>query len=476
VNSAVLQWHEHPRLVSAGQSVPMKVVIWVCATALLHWHGVTIWLPLAVALVMFFPEQRHRIVAIAAAGAISAYFVTRKRVTFDGLLVDPGVLLLPSVQIAGILGGLYLAYWLCRHFAVWPTLARRYPILTLHVGFWTGLALVGPIPALAILIELGPWLIWRLSFMAQLASRRRFDGTTFSDHLMYLWPVFGGNTPFGKGFEYLTRQETTDAAAFTQSQLSGIKLLLLAAVWQWVLLLMDALVLGGDPAGLPSALAILAAELSLSVPPLSVAITTADTGTGAAWASMFVELVRATLVVAVRGHIVVGCLRLLGFNVFRNTYKPLLSLSILEFWGRYSFYFKELMVEFFFYPVFLRSTWAGARLRLFLAVFAAAFVGNMYFHALLYPNLLAAGDLGAIWSQLNSRTVYCFLLAMGVWVSMLRQQRQRGHDASRSWSMRLRAMAGVWTFYAVIHVWNVRSPGATLSDRTDFCLRLVGIN
>jgi hypothetical protein len=42
------------------------------------------------------------------------------------------------------------------------------------------------------------------------------------------------------------------------------------------------------------------------------------------------------------GHMIIGTLRLFGFNVFRNTYKPLLSESILEFWNRYYYYFKEL--------------------------------------------------------------------------------------------------------------------------------------
>ncbi|MEF8725082.1 hypothetical protein [Candidatus Accumulibacter phosphatis] len=39
---------------------------------------------------------------------------------------------------------------------------------------------------------------------------------------------------------------------------------------------------------------------------------------------------------------IIGTLRLFGFNVFRNTYKPLPPESILEFWNRYYYYLKEL--------------------------------------------------------------------------------------------------------------------------------------
>ncbi len=476
MTAAVLQWHENPRLLHGGQTVAGQVAVWASATALLLWHDVTFIMPLAIALVMVSPQHRRLIVSLAAAGAIIEYFADRSRMSFDSVIGDPGTLVLPVVQIAMIVAGLYALYWLARWFARWPALARRYPVITLHAGFWAGLALVGPFPVLAVLFELGPWLIWRISYLVQLAHRGRLVTTSFRDHLMYLWPVFGGNTPHGKGFEYLSRHEAADRAANAQSQLAGIKLLILAVLWHWATVLMDTFIFGGN-AGIPATtVPLLAAAPVLSVPHLADAITAGDTTTGTAWTSMFAELVRTTLVIATRGHIVVGCLRLLGFNVFRNTYKPFLSESILEFWNRFNHYFKELMVEFFFYPVFLRATWAGPRLRLFLAVFAAAFVGNMYFHILLYPEWIAAGDIAAIWTKFGPRTVYCFFLALGVWISMARQQAQRKKLAERPWYLRARAIAGVLTFYAIIHVWNLRADEATMMDRAQFCLRLIGIH
>ena len=461
--------HKHPRVLAAGQKRLGQVLIWLCAVALFLLHGITMLMPIALLLVLLIPRYRHFIVALAAAGAVCEHFIVRKGVTVASVLTNAGALIMPMIQIIGVLSGLFVLFIVVGRFSSWPAFAKRFPVLSLHVTYWFGLMLMGPIPILGILIELGPWLLWRATYMIQFASRGQFRNTTFSDHLMYLWPVFGGNLPFGKGFAYLSQHEAQDSKSFTQSQLSGIKLLLLAVVWQWVILLLENISSGRFSDG-STMLALLPA-----VPLLGSALVLENVGIGTAWASIYTELIHQTLVVAVRGHVVVGCLRLLGFNVFRNTDKPLLAESLIEFWGRLSFYFKELMVEFFFYPTFLRCGWASPGLRLFLAVFAAAFVGNMYFHMLLQPDILVAADLGAIWKEWASRAVYCLCLAIGVWVSMLRQQTVRRSGHAKKWVLRFKAIAGVWTFYAVIRIWNVRSPGAELSDRLDFCLKLIGL-
>lgn len=186
---------------------------------------------------------------------------------------------------------------------------------------------------------------------------------------------------------------------------------------------------------------------------------------------------RRVLSLAANGHRIIGILRLFGFNVFRNTYKPLLAESVLEFWNRYYYYFKELLVAFFFMPTF---TGLGARLRrwpqlrLFAAVFAAAFVGNMYYHLLkLETVLLPGGVLDAIYG-LRSRFFYCLLLAIGLYVSMARQQKRGGQPQSAERVARIRRIFGVWTFFGLISIWNVKS-SASFSTRVEFFLGLVGL-
>ena len=142
------------------------------------------------------------------------------------------------------------------------------------------------------------------------------------------------------------------------------------------------------------------------------------------WIALYLELLWAVLSVAATGHVIVGWLRLFGFHVFRNTYKPLLSESIIEFWNRYYYYFKELLVHFFFYPTFTRHFKGSPRLRIVAAVFAAAFVGNVYYHWLRLDKELATGDFLGMWTALEPRAFYCFLLAAGISVSMLREQKR----------------------------------------------------
>ncbi len=83
--------------------------------------------------------------------------------------------------------------------------------------------------------------------MLMSAKRGKMAGTGFRDHLMYLWPSYGGsNTPYGKGLEYLSRNEAKDEEALARAQLAGIRLFLLAALWRVVMAIMNGLVFGAD--------------------------------------------------------------------------------------------------------------------------------------------------------------------------------------------------------------------------------------
>jgi hypothetical protein len=113
---------------------------------------------------------------------------------------------------------------------------------------------------------------------------------------------------------------------------------------------------------------------------------------------------------------------------------------------------------------------------LFLAVFAAAFVGNVYYHLLTQPRLLVEGDMSTLWTQWGPRLVYCFLLALGIWLSMLRQQERRKlTNRVVSELSKLRAIAGVWTFYGMIHIWNITPREIGYRERWNFLLSLIGL-
>jgi hypothetical protein len=419
----------------------------------------------AFSLVMIFPARRHVLLSIAAIGMLA-----EKMLDATGLDWLQHSMPLITMLAAGVTG-LYLAFLIVKHFQRWPAFARQFPMLTLHGCIWIALGL-STFPRLAALAMV-PFLVWRLGYMINQASRGKISESRFSDHLFYLVPVFGGTqTPYGKGLDFLSRHEAIDRETFTRSQLAGVKLLWLALLCVFLLDLFDASLFGATAKQITT----WPAHWTLGLPRLPELLQAGNFPAWyQGWATVYLELIRAVLSIAISGHIIVACLRLLGFNVFRNTYKPLLAESVLEFWNRFYYYFKELLVDFFFYPAYLRLSSLPPRARMFAAVFAAAFLGNMYHHVLAKPDTVLHLDLAGFWAAWGPRFVYCFLLAVGIWVSMLRQQKSRVSGIEPGIIPRFRRIAGVWTFFGIIHIWNTYADGVGILDCLAFFGSLFGI-
>ena len=391
-----------------------------------------------------------------------------------GVTVSPAAAgLLIAVLFAFVFG----CYLVAQRFSSLPLWVRRRPQICLHAIFWSvvavvwasrprgdvvGVVLIGCVCAL-------PLLLWRVGYMLYTAQRGKMRGTRFTDHLLYIYPIWGGSdTPYGKGFDYLRANEAQDETTLAQSQLAGIKCFLLAGVW-----VVGKTAMAGVVFAEANALTPLFGGRSLGVPRLGAMFAAPDAYPIAlCWVALYCELVWAVLALAATGHVIVGWLRVFGFYVFRNTYKPLLAESVVEFWNRYYYYFKELLVNFFFYPTFTRRFKNSPRLRLFTAVFAAAFVGNMYYHWLGLDVPLAAGDFGGMWAALQSRLFYCFLLALGIYVSMRREQTRP--KTLRTPARRILAIFGVWTFFGIIHIWAQKDPAPFLA-RMQFFVGLFGV-
>jgi len=377
---------------------------------------------------------------------------------------------------------LALIYRAAAGFSRLPAPVRRHPQWALHAMYWMMLVALwlttpeqGPWRALLLGVAvLFPVLLWRLAYLVLAGQHGRIAATSWRDHLMYLWPAYGGtDTPYGKGLAYLSQCEAKTTEALARSQLAGIRLLLLAVLWRLVLTAFNALFhgdanwmsrgLGGWTAGVPELKDMLHPDTA--VPRLW------------AWLSIYANLITDVLRLAVKGHLIVGFLRLYGFNVFRNTYKPLLAETVVEFWGRYYYYFKELLVTFFFMPTFTgpaKRLRHWPRLRLLVAVFAAGFLGNVYYHVIKESEALAQGQLWQVLDAQGSRMFYCGLLALGIFVSMLREQGRRGAALQAGRLLRVWRIAGVWTFFSLISIWNTGA-GASFEARFRFFLGLWGL-
>jgi hypothetical protein len=423
------------------------------------------------------PARRRLLLAVGAIWIAIKRPFQEVRKTSEWLGLTPDALSIILVVALGF-AFVWLCYEAARRFSTWPTFAKRHPQICLHSLFWLVLILVWiwtpSHPTMLIVLTcfamVMPFLLWRLGYMLFTAQRGKLTGTRFTDHWFYLWPIWGGsNTPYGKGLDYLASCEAKDAAALAKSQLAGIKLFVLAALCGLAKGILEALVFGKQ-----NAYARALGGFSMGIPPVSEWFVNPErhpAWTG--WVAIYADLFRLVLHWGATGHLVIGYLRLGGFYAFRNTYKPLLAETVVDFWNRYYYYFKELLVNFFFFPTFTRYFKQSPRLRLFAAVFMAAFVGNMYYHVIDSATLVR-GDWAGLWEHFNPRLCYCFMLALGLYVSMHRESKRSRNATARSLPRRALAIFGVWTFFAVIHIWAKREPASAL-ERWKFFLGLWGL-
>lgn len=453
----MVQFHENPTVIGWWCRIFGRALVWLTP-----------------------PGRRRLLLALAAVGVgIVSTVSTMGNHPALPLPRDGWVLILVVVAQFALLA---LVYRSCVGFARLPAPMRRHPQWTLHALYWLMLvALWFTTPdqgawrsVLLGVAVLFPVLLWRLAYLVLAGQHGRLAASTWRDHLLYLWPAWGGtDTPYGKGLAYLSQCEAKTTETLARSQLAGIRLLLLAVLWRLVLTAFNAVVhgddnwmsrgLGGWTAGIPELKDLL--QPGAVMPRLS------------AWLSIYANLITDVLRLAVKGHLIIGFLRLYGFNVFRNTYKPLLAETIVEFWGRYYYYFKELLVTFFFMPTFTgpaKRLRHWPRLRLLAAVFAAAFVGNVYYHVIKESGALAQGQFWQVLDAQGPRMFYCLLLALGIYVSMLREQGRRGAALQAGRLPRVWRIAGVWTFFSLISIWNTGG-GATFEARARFFLGLWGL-
>jgi hypothetical protein len=95
----------------------------------------------------------------------------------------------------------------------------------------------------------------------------------------------------------------------------------------------------------------------------------------------------------------------------------------------------------------------------------------MYYHLIKEKELVHA-DFHALWLEWHSRLFFCLLLSLGIFISMLREQRRVGQLRAGGIVRRGPSIFGVWTFFAVINIWNQKGSFVLL---TQFFLGLLGL-
>lgn len=461
-----------PRVVAFAQTLPGKLVLFVLFAALMKFLASGLWLWVTAAAAVVSLATRHRRHVALACTALflvvapewfefrAVYAVARAEGLYDGLRlgVVRAATLVACVPLA------MAALWLARHYRDHP-LGRR-PVLAQHLLFFGLLAAAMapvvhglPLVLLWSAIAVFAGYFWFLAFA--LIDQRHRQPAPFLFHFVTFHPFFANNTtvPMGKGAANLASVEARDDEALAVTQLKGLKLLGWAFFLKALLWVYRKIVYA-----------------KLGVPPLGLAFerfVTDGVSPGALGsASIVANFFEQLLLMAIWGHVVVATARLAGYRLLRNTCRPLSSRNVAEFWNRYFYYFKEMLVHVYFYPTYVRWFKRHPRLRIAFATFVAAGLGNFFCHFLLEGYRIPADGLRGALASMQTYAFYCTMLVGGIVLSQLRARRPDPNAAW--WRRQLVPSLGVALFYGFLSFFDGPQRHVALGDHFAFLFEVLG--
>ncbi len=302
--------------------------------------------------------------------------------------------------------------------------------------------------------------IWFLSYaIVDQRSRHRSADLVQMGVMHPFWVAT--NNPAGKGATYLRKYLATNAHDLAVTQLKGLKLMIWAIVLLGIQMMLYWVFI--QKLKLPTQQQAMEAFFKHEPYPILVG-----------WLAITLELVSFTLYFAVFGHKLIAIARLAGVRLPRNICRPLESRTLAEFWNRYNFYFKEVMVDFFYVPTFLRTFQKYQRVRMFFATFMAAGVGNLLFHLMRDIPEMKAHGIWATFESYTSYMFYCVMLAIGIGISQLRLH--AGIKPSPTALGRLWSFFVIWFFIVCLHTFDPWTHTYTFREHFAFLASLFGIN
>ena len=269
------------------------------------------------------------------------------------------------------------------------------------------------------------------------------------------------STPIGKGAAYLSKHLSSSPRDLAITQIKGLKLL----AWMVALILIQS--------------AIYRVFMGmLDIPKQSEAIRAYLQGnpypSWVSWIAVTLDTVYFSIFIAVYGHHAIGVARLAGFRLPRNTCRPMESRTLADFWNRYNFYFKEVMVDFFYIPAFLKGSKRYPRLRMFLATFMAAGVGNFLFHFIRDLYEVHTRGFSALATSYLSYALYCAALAVGIGISQLRLH--NGVKPQDTPLARLKSFIVVWGFIVLLQNFDINMRPFSIEENIRFTASLFGFH
>ena len=265
--------------------------------------------------------------------------------------------------------------------------------------------------------------------------------------------------PFGKGAAFLRKHLSKTPRETAITQIKAIKLLVWANLLFALLALLDWLF-----------------DARVAVPGVDDAIDAFLAGRPfprlVGWAAIVLAAARYALQVAAWAHLFIGIARLAAYRLPRGSWRPLQARTLMDYFNRFHYYFKELLVDLFFMPTFFRVFRNHPRLRMFFATFMAAGVGNALWHFTRNIDVVASDGLASALASYTSYLFYAGLLAAGVGLSQVRAN--MGIRPAVTPLARAASFLFVWSFVIGIHVFGDGSRTHTLTERLHFMAALFG--
>ncbi len=448
----MVRLEDRPRLLAWAQSWPGRLFLLVTFAALFY----PLYTPYAQP---GRPEAWHLILGAILCSLAGAYRSQALALTtLLGLLLAPqwfpaGWLKrmadqqgLPAGSLLA-LQGLAIAY-LALMTTVFFRLRRRFPqiwslpvlLLLYAINLALALSPLGSSP-LGLLVGACLWAFgayfWNIAFALRDASSAQSSPAWFQ--LATFHPYFGGSViPVGLGAAHLRQRQAKSRESLARCQLKGIKLLLACWLAKGVLAALVALRQGCQ---LPEFTQILQQHLTgQAVYPR-----------GLCWMSLVVAFPEGIMKGFMLGNLFIGAARMGGFQLLQQVYQPWAARSIADYWNRVSYYYKETVLQLFFYPCYLRYFKGWPRLRQAFAIFMAAGVGNILFHArMLVPDFLHQGALKTL-QGMTTYFCYCLILCVGLYFSQFSTSQQR---TPLGWKQRVRTLLAIFLFYSILGVFD----------------------
>jgi hypothetical protein len=152
-------------------------------------------------------------------------------------------------------------------------------------------------------------------------------------------------------------------------------------------------------------------------------------------------------------HLIVGMLRLFGFNLLETHHLYYLAASFTDFWRRINIYWKDFMMKLFYYPLFFRLRNRGTTMAMVVAtifVFFVTWLLHAYQWFWLRGSILLTGPDMAFWGVLA-----LLVIVNSLYELKYGRERKLATSSSGAGSVAKRVLKTAATFCVICILWSL---------------------